>query len=420
MTNINEETTSWMGKTIDTDAFVKQIIYSEFLNKSYDTDTFFKNLLERLLTKPIWVKQAIYMELRDDIKKISNLELLETLDKSDLLQLYIPIRSEFGEKVLADNEYIQSLNLSRDILIFLKRINGIKNVIDICYESSWTLKYVSQLIIQAEELGLIVEIRSKQILNLFNYIADNIDLGSLLIRMNKLTVEQLTTANCLISKESKTQNDENNCLEAILINLGYITGAEINNLMLLKKASEMLFTDEPQRPSEEIEILHENISIMSEAIKNFRPLLEAKNRKIKQIEAELKLYKQEMEKLQQNKQSFKQVIHSSNKTKQKIDNVIPIDQSLYLVSINGLYGYIDKTGKMVIDPQFEWAVEFSENLAAVRINGKYGFIDKSGKIVIQPKFDFVRSFSDGYAAVEIDGRIKNIDKTGEYVNLEEM
>ncbi|EAJ4643563.1 WG repeat-containing protein, partial [Campylobacter coli] len=30
---------------------------------------------------------------------------------------------------------------------------------------------------------------------------------------------------------------------------------------------------------------------------------------------------------------------------------------------------------------------FSEGLAGVGLNGKYGFIDKSGKIVIEPKFD---------------------------------
>ncbi|EOA6136260.1 WG repeat-containing protein, partial [Campylobacter coli] len=30
---------------------------------------------------------------------------------------------------------------------------------------------------------------------------------------------------------------------------------------------------------------------------------------------------------------------------------------------------------------------FSEGLAGVELNGKWGFIDKSGKIVIEPKFD---------------------------------
>ncbi len=32
--------------------------------------------------------------------------------------------------------------------------------------------------------------------------------------------------------------------------------------------------------------------------------------------------------------------------------------------------------------------------------GKYGFIDKTGKIVIDPQFGFVTAFSEGLAAVK--------------------
>ena len=52
----------------------------------------------------------------------------------------------------------------------------------------------------------------------------------------------------------------------------------------------------------------------------------------------------------------------------------------------GKWGYIDKTGKIVIHPQFSQAGTFSEGLATVAIeNGtkkNYVMIDKKGKIVI--------------------------------------
>ncbi|MDA1332428.1 MAG: WG repeat-containing protein, partial [Proteobacteria bacterium] len=45
----------------------------------------------------------------------------------------------------------------------------------------------------------------------------------------------------------------------------------------------------------------------------------------------------------------------------------------------------DKTGKFVINPQFDNAYGFSQGLARVIIRdnetGKYGFIDKTGKMV---------------------------------------
>lgn len=48
------------------------------------------------------------------------------------------------------------------------------------------------------------------------------------------------------------------------------------------------------------------------------------------------------------------------------------------------WGYIDTTGKFVINPQFDEARLFQEGLAAVEIGGKWGEIDKTGKIVINP------------------------------------
>jgi hypothetical protein len=81
---------------------------------------------------------------------------------------------------------------------------------------------------------------------------------------------------------------------------------------------------------------------------------------------------------------------------------------------NIYYGFIDRTGKWVIKPQFTSANEFSEGLAAVEEQyGKLGYIDKTGKFVIPPKYDVAYSFEHGYAYVKI--RLYEpvyIDKTG--------
>lgn len=306
MADINDDSTPWYGKTVDTDNIIKQMLpqtdflKTEFLNKSYDTDTFFKHMLIGIINKPLWVKQAIYVELRDDIKKMSNVELLEALDKNDLLQLYIPALSHLGEKIISDKAYAQKLNLSYDLQYYLAKIDGIKNVIDLCYENNWTLKYFSQLTIQAEEMGFISEIRSNQIINLFQFIADRIDIGTLLVRLNKITPEQITFANFSLSEANKTFDDDKITLESVIVKLGYLSQDRINSLLLLKKASEIVFCADPEEVSEEMEILQENISIMAEELKNFRPLLEAKDRKIKQLEQEVQMYKEELQKLQEN------------------------------------------------------------------------------------------------------------------------
>ena len=67
------------------------------------------------------------------------------------------------------------------------------------------------------------------------------------------------------------------------------------------------------------------------------------------------------------------------------------------VKQNNKYGYIDKTGKIVIQPQFDEANAFYEGLASVEKNKKWGYIDKTGKIVIQPQFDLAGNFFEDFS-----------------------
>ena len=76
------------------------------------------------------------------------------------------------------------------------------------------------------------------------------------------------------------------------------------------------------------------------------------------------------------------------------------------------WGYVDKTGKMVIPPQFDWGGKFSEGLAVVKWGKNVGYIDKTGKMVISPQFDGGGSFNEGLAAVKLKEKWGFIDKTG--------
>jgi hypothetical protein len=84
--------------------------------------------------------------------------------------------------------------------------------------------------------------------------------------------------------------------------------------------------------------------------------------------------------------------------------------------IGGKVGFIDRTGKFVIEPQFDSAHDFSEGLASVKAGKQSGYIDRLGKYVIEPKFKGVaRSFSEGLAAVYAgEHKFGFIDRTGEF------
>jgi WG containing repeat len=80
------------------------------------------------------------------------------------------------------------------------------------------------------------------------------------------------------------------------------------------------------------------------------------------------------------------------------------------------YGYIDRTGKMVIPPTYLFNSNFSQGLAAVQFdNQKYGFIDLAGKTVIPPQFDEAYSFTDGLAVVKVGDKMGAIDRQGKFI-----
>lgn len=103
-------------------------------------------------------------------------------------------------------------------------------------------------------------------------------------------------------------------------------------------------------------------------------------------------------------------------------------ENLALVNVADKFGFIDKNGKYIIKPQFDYASSFKEGLAVV---GKYnknsdlssnlsdmifGFIDKEGRLKINYQFKTAESFSEGLATVSIeDNKYGIIDKEGKYI-----
>jgi serine/threonine protein kinase len=86
-----------------------------------------------------------------------------------------------------------------------------------------------------------------------------------------------------------------------------------------------------------------------------------------------------------------------------------------LIVIGGKYGYIDSDGRVIIQPQFDFAWYFSDGLARVRIGDKWGYIDRTGKVIIQLKFDETFGFSEGLAPIKIEDKWGYIDATGQLV-----
>ncbi|MBQ8551950.1 MAG: WG repeat-containing protein [Clostridia bacterium] len=68
---------------------------------------------------------------------------------------------------------------------------------------------------------------------------------------------------------------------------------------------------------------------------------------------------------------------------------------MILLEKDGYYGFMDYTGKWIIDPVYTSAEPFNEGLAVIGRDGKMGMIDTNGEFVIPMIFDYVGSVSGG-------------------------
>lgn len=75
---------------------------------------------------------------------------------------------------------------------------------------------------------------------------------------------------------------------------------------------------------------------------------------------------------------------------------------LFPVKSGDKWGFVDREGKIVVNPQFEEASAFRDGIALIKTSGEksgYGFIDTSGKMVINPSYKSATVFNEGIAWV---------------------
>ena len=116
------------------------------------------------------------------------------------------------------------------------------------------------------------------------------------------------------------------------------------------------------------------------------------------------------------------------------DNAGNFSEGLACVRNGTKYGYIDRTGRLVIPMEFGWQAQtgggsadnpdwdftkllveplaFSEGLAVAHKNSLCGYIDATGKLVIEATFLGAWPFAEGYASVTTATGAGLIDKNG--------
>lgn len=84
-------------------------------------------------------------------------------------------------------------------------------------------------------------------------------------------------------------------------------------------------------------------------------------------------------------------------------DMISYSDGMILLEKDGKYGYMDHTGRWVIQPTLDGASPYLEGVAAMEMNGYWGMADTDGNTVIPFRYDYVSNISSGIVATYTDG-----------------
>jgi hypothetical protein len=76
-------------------------------------------------------------------------------------------------------------------------------------------------------------------------------------------------------------------------------------------------------------------------------------------------------------------------------------EPFFSIRVDGRWGFVDRSGIIVVPPVYDAAQDFSEGFAAVLLGGKWGYINLRGEVVIPLQYRQAFSFSEGLSVVDI-------------------
>lgn len=196
-------------------------------------------MLNYMNALPLWIKQVLYVQLRQELTKILTKTTMDAYGEHDILQLWVPQLNITGRTELER----PSGKVSMDVLKVVHWANQGKNVMNICIVIQCTLEQCSLLLFSAIEQGLILPPTSIEVQATLLYMSSKIRLGDYLVKTGRLKFEQLDQA---LRTQQYIQESlgERTGIGNILINLGYISRQDCEAILFLKEESKKPFPSE--------------------------------------------------------------------------------------------------------------------------------------------------------------------------------
>lgn len=187
-----------------------------------------------ILNLPIWVKQVIYYSLQKDIEE--NIQQnMQLISKDDMLQFYVPERTFRGDKELKDKYY----KLKDELYLFLECCDGETDIANIAMNNRWSLTDVAKFLVELINIEFLERPGSDVMYTFANFLCGNIRLGEYCKRIDKIGIDALVEA--LNHQQKLKKGGENKGIADILVEMGYLTAQERDEILRFKEDSARSF-----------------------------------------------------------------------------------------------------------------------------------------------------------------------------------
>ncbi|MEW5821157.1 MAG: hypothetical protein AB1782_13270 [Cyanobacteriota bacterium] len=229
------------------------------------TPTQYKSLIGRINSLPLWVKQALYYEIRLNILNQSDIDYLDNIS-TEPLQLYCPVITEKGALLIRTrkrNEISENVDINHKS--FLNATKQKLNMLEISHSNNWSLKQTCEILFLMISSGYVEPIRNQNVYMFALYITDKINLDEFLIRSDRLSPRQINKA-MQIKQCSSHMKMDNDSIINILTSMGYLDEKAINSIEKIKEsANEMASViDQVECQSEELVYFQEELNNLIE------------------------------------------------------------------------------------------------------------------------------------------------------------
>ncbi len=196
---------------------------------------FFEAFIDKVLEFPFWVKEVLYIKLRDDFtdKKVSESDLHTPIEES--YQLHIPLITFMGKKELEDRDHDEDEKVYR----FLQGVAEGCSVAEITLRNFWTLQDTAKVNVYCIQKEYLNQPTSEKVLATALYMSGRIKMGDYYKRIGKISVDDINKA--LQRQKELTALGKNIPFAQILISMGLVTEDETKAIIYVKDESKKRF-----------------------------------------------------------------------------------------------------------------------------------------------------------------------------------